>query len=426
MLYDEFSLYVFCSWLFYIPGFLSGQPFSRKFETMDNQPDNTLPAATTILSLRQRTVYLVGTAHVSRQSVADVATTIERVRPDTICVELCQPRLTTLTDNNSWKKMNIFKVLRDGKAVFLLAQLLMSSFYKRLGSQLGVTPGAEMLEAVRCATNCHAQLVLADRSIETTLKRVWGALSFWNRLDLLGQVIAGLFVREKIDNSTIEKLKEKDQLEAAMQAFASAFPAVKKTLIDERDVYLAEKIRTAPGTTVVAVVGAGHVAGISALITEPHNLAPLESIPPRSLWPTVMKWAIPGLIVGLFIFGFFKGGGPDPAISIYIWIVVNGILAALGAAIAFAHPLTILASFVAAPVTSLNPTIGAGIVAGMVQAWVKKPTVADLEMLSESITTVKGFWGNPVSRILLVVALVSLGSSVGTFISGGWIAARLF
>jgi pheromone shutdown-related protein TraB len=240
------------------------------------------------------------------------------------------------------------------------------------------------------------------------------------------QILAGLLFVEKIDENMIEDIKKKDQLETILETFTRSFPEVKKRLIDERDIYLAQKIRNAPGTTIVAVVGAGHVPGIKQHIHGHMALEPLIEIPPKSVIPAILKWAIPVLIAALLVAGFFKGGAQHGIESIYIWILVNGVLAALGAAIALAHPLTILASFIGAPLTSLNPMIAAGWVAGLVQAWVKKPTVSDFEELPTAITSLKGFWTNPVCKILLVVVMANLGSSLGTFISGGWITARMF
>jgi pheromone shutdown-related protein TraB len=322
--------------------------------------------------------------------------------------------------------MNIFKIIKEKKAVFLLAQLIMNSFYRRLGEQLGVQPGAEMVEGIKQAEKTGAELVLADRDIEITLKRVWRNLNFFNKLKMASHILASLFIGEKIDESLIEKIKEQDQLETILETFSESFPEVKKRLIDERDIYLAQKIRSAPGTTIVAIVGAGHVPGIQDHIHKNEPIAPLMEIPPKSIIPAILKWVIPALIITLLVAGFFKGGRQHSVESIYIWILVNGILSAVGAAIALAHPLTILATFIAAPITSLNPTIAAGWVSGLVQVWVKKPTVSDLEDLPNAISSVKGFWINPVSKVLLVVVLANLGSSLGTFISGSWIAARLF
>ena len=382
-----------------------------------------LPERVTHVKVADRDVYLVGTAHVSKDSVEDVRATIEQVRPETVCVELCKARHQAITQADSWRKMDIVKVVRQKKAIFLLAQLIMSSFYRRLGEKLGVQPGAEMIEGIREAEQTGAQLVLADRDIEITLKRVWGYLGFRSKLKLATQLMMGIFTSEEIDSETIEQLKKQDQLEAVMAEFAGQYPEIKKRLIDERDTFLAEKIRTAPGKTVVAVVGAGHVDGIASQIHEPHSLDDLMKLPPKSVWPTVFAWGIPLLIVALIAYGFTKGTTHGFE-NVYIWVLVTGTLAGLGAAAAWAHPLTILSALLAAPLTTLHPLLAAGWIAGVVQVFLKKPKVSDLEDLPAAIGTMKGFWTNPVTRILLVVALANVGAMVGTWVAGAWIAAR--
>jgi pheromone shutdown-related protein TraB len=371
----------------------------------------------------EKDIYLVGTAHISKESVEDVRTTVEQVRPDAICVELCKARHQALTQLDNWRKMDIFKIVRRRKATFLLAQLVLSSFYRRLGEKLGVQPGAEMLEGIQMAEETGAQLVLADRDIEITLKRVWRYLGFWSKLKLAVQLMMGILFREEIDADMIEQLKKQDQLEAIMAEFAGQYPEIKKRLIDERDTYLAEKIRTAPGRAVVAAIGAGHVDGIKSQIHEEHSLDELMKLPRKARWPVLFKWGIPLLIVALIAYGFTKGTRHGWE-NITIWFLVNGVLSAVGAAIALAHPLTVLSAFLAAPLTSLNPFFAAGWVAGIVQALIKRPKVSDLEQLPDAIGTMRGFWSNPVTRILLVVALANVGSVVGTYIAGIWIGAR--
>lgn len=388
--------------------------------------DGVLPQSVQQLHVDGKDVFLVGTAHVSKESVEDVRKTIESIRPDSVCVELCQARFKTMVEKAAWEKMNIFRVIREKKAVFLFAQLMLSSFYHRLGDKLGVEPGAEMLEGIKVAAEIDAELMLADRDIEITLKRVWGSLSFWYKMKMMFHFLCTLLDNEKIDEETIEKMKNSDQLESMMESFAESYPQVKEKLLDERDVYLSQKIKKASGNTVVAVVGAGHIPGIEKHIQMDIPLEPIMEIPPRSIVPTLFKWGIPLAIVGLFVMGFLKGGAQHSMDDIAIWFLVNGTLSALGSALAFAHPLTILASFFAAPLTSLNPMIAAGFVAGIVQAWVKKPTVADFKAIPQAILTVKGFWMNPVTRILLVLILANVGSALGTYISAVWIAARAF
>ena len=385
-----------------------------------------IPSGVKRLDLGARQVYLVPTAHVSKKSVDDVRKTIEALRPDVVCVELCEARYKNILDREGWKKTNIVQVIRQGKAMLLLASLVMAAFQKRIGDRLGVKPGAEMIEAIEGARATEASLILADRDIQTTLKRTWARLGFWNKSKMLFQLMAGLFVGEEIDEETVEQLKEEEKLGDILRLLADELPNLKETLIDERDVYLAQKIRESAGQRTVAVLGAGHVPGVLGLLDRDHDLTPLEEIPRAGWLGKVIKWAVPVLILALFAYGFATGEVERSLESVYIWILVNGVLSALGAALALGHPLTIISAFFAAPLTSLNPMIAAGWVAGLVQCMVKKPTVEDLEGLPEAIGSVRGFWLNPTSRVLLVVVLSNLGSVLGTFVSGSWIAARLF
>lgn len=385
-----------------------------------------LPDACTHVTANGKDIYLVGTAHVSKESVEDVRVSVRAVEPDTICVELCEARYKAMSNRDNWRKMDIFRVIKEKKTLFVLAQLMLASFYRKIGDKLGVQPGAEMMEGITLAHETGARLVCADRNVEITLKRVWRYLNFWNKAKMLGQLMGGILVSEEIDEQTIEEIKQQDQMEGMMKSLAESFPEVKRRLIDERDVYLAQKIRSAPGETLVAIVGAGHIPGIIEHIGQEEDISPLEELPPKGQMGKVCKWGIPLAIIALLVLGFFKGGPEHSMESIYIWVLVNGSLSAAGTVLALANPLTVIATFIAAPLTSINPMIAAGWVAGLVQAWVKKPTVADLEDIPHAIGSVSGFWKNPVCRILLVVVLANIGSSLGTFIAGSWITARFF
>jgi pheromone shutdown-related protein TraB len=385
-----------------------------------------LPERVTHIKVDHKDVYLVGTAHISQESVEDVRKTIQILKPDTVCIELCQGRYDALTQKDVWKKMDIFKILRQKKAVLLLAQLIMGAFYRKLGEKLGAVPGAEMLEGARLAGQNASKLVLADRQVEITLKRVWGYLRFWDKMRLMTHLMVSICVPEKIDAEMIDKMKQQDQLEAVLAEFAEKFPEIKKRLIDERDIYLSQQIRHCPGSKVVAVVGAGHTPGIQKYIDHDEPVDELLELPPKSIWPRVFKWAIPAAILAVIILGFFMEGKERSIENIYIWILVNGSLSAAGAALALGHPITIITAFLAAPLTSLNPLVAAGWVAGLVQAWIRKPTVEDFEDLPNATNTWKGWHRNPVLKILLVCALANLGSVIGTWVAGGWIFARLW
>ena len=383
-----------------------------------------LPSGATVVELEGKSVYIVGTAHVSAQSVQDVRAAIAAVRPDVVAIELCEPRYQGLVKKEAWRHTNLFELIKQKKATFLLAQLALQAFYRRLGKQLEVEPGAEMLAAAACAEETGARLERIDRRIDVTLKRIWRHLGFWQRLKLFGTLVGALFSTDEIAAADVEALKKQDQLEALMGEMGTAFPEIKKRLIDERDVYLAQKLRAAPGTRIVAVVGAGHVPGILKSIQADAPLAELESLPPPSRWSRIWPWLIPAAVVALIAWGFVQGGTARGVDSIVIWVGVNGALAAVGAALAWAHPLTILAAFVAAPITSLNPTIAAGWVAGLVEAWLRPPAVGDFEALPAAMEKFRDFIRNPVVRILLVVVFTNLGSSLGTFVAIPWIAAR--
>ncbi len=373
----------------------------------------------------EKQILLIGTAHISQSSVDEVNDVIEQEKPDTVCIELCASRHQAMMDKDQWKNMDIFKVVREGKSFLLFANLIMTAFQKRLGSQLGVKPGAEMLAAAEASERVNSELLLADRDVKITLQRTWRGMPFWGRMKVLSQLLASLFIREEISKEEIEKLKESDALSEAMQMLADQSPDMKRILIDERDQFMAEKIRQAPGKRIVAVVGAGHVKGLTGELEREHNLAELETVPPPGKLGIWLKWGIPTLIVSLIGYGFFAVDTDVSIEMIQRWFLINGTLSAIGTAIAFGHPITIATAFVAAPFTSLNPAVAAGWVAGLVEAFLRKPQVRDFENLADDITHLRGFWQNNITRILLVVMFANLGSAIGTFAGGFAIASLL-
>ena len=373
----------------------------------------------------EKQILLIGTAHISQSSVDEVNDVIEQEKPDTVCIELCASRHQAMMDKDQWKNMDIFKVVREGKSFLLFANLIMTAFQKRLGSQLGVKPGAEMLAAAEASERVNSELLLADRDVKITLQRTWRGMPFWGRMKVLSQLLASLFIREEISKEEIEKLKESDALSEAMQMLADQSPDMKRILIDERDQFMAEKIRQAPGKRIVAVVGAGHVKGLTGELEREHNLAELETVPPPGKLGIWLKWGIPTLIFGLIGYGFFAVDTDVSIEMIQRWFLINGTLSAIGTAIAFGHPITIATAFVAAPFTSLNPAVAAGWVAGLVEAFLRKPQVRDFENLADDITHLRGFWQNNITRILLVVMFANLGSAIGTFAGGFAIASLL-
>ena len=386
-----------------------------------------LPESVKIVENDGKTYYLLGTAHVSKKSMEEVAAVVEEVQPDSICVELCQKRFENLKNRDQWKKTDIFTIIKEKKVLLLMTSLIMSSFYRKLGKELDVTPGAEMIKGAEEAEQRGINLVLADRNIDITLKRIWGGLSLWQKMKAISSLFSMLFFPpEKIDTETIEDMKKGENVGDAIEELSKELPGIKCRLLDERDLYLAEKIRTAQGQKIVAVLGAAHCKGVADYVKTPFDLSEIEKIPPKSIVPQIIGWGICAAIVALIAYGFLKGGVETGVQSIFLWWIVNAVFGALGCALAFAHPLTVLTAFVLTPFTSLIPFIATGWIAGFVQALIKKPTAEDIENVPADTETIKGFWKNSLTRILLVIILTNIGSSIGTFVAGALIAKNLF
>ncbi len=360
---------------------------------------------------------ILGTAHVSKESARSVKTIVEHEKPDTVCIELCESRYQSIRQKDHWLDTDIVKVVKEKKAFLLLANLLLSSFQKRIAQKLDINPGQEMIQAIESADETGARIELVDRDIRVTLSRTWRAMGFWGKLKLIFQLLVSLGEVDEIDEEDIEKMKREDILESLLAEVGKSLPQLKSILIDERDRYLSQKIRRAPGEKILAVVGAGHVPGIKKYWESEVDLEELDVIPPKQKLVGMLKWLLPGAIIALFVYGFFQGGAKAGSDMVIWWIAANGLLAGLGALVALAHPYTILSSVIAAPLTSLNPMIAAGWVSGLVEAISRKPKVKDLQNLHTDILTVKGFWKNNVTRILLVVVFTNVGSMLGTMVA---------
>jgi pheromone shutdown-related protein TraB len=369
------------------------------------------------LTFEDREITLIGTAHVSRESADLVVKVIEEEKPDTVCVELCESRYKAIKEKNRWQNTDLIKVIREKKSFLLLSNLLLTSFQKKIGQKLGVKPGEEMIRAMEAADSVGAHIHLADRDIRITLSRTWRLMGLWTKMKLLAQLVTSMGEVDSIKEEDIEKMKDKDVLETLLSEIGETLPELRRILIDERDKYLTEKIRSAPGKRIVAVVGAGHVPGIKRDWNEVIDLNALDELPPKGKLFSFLKWGIPALVVGLIVLGFFYAGASAGTHMIKWWVLANSVFAGLGAAIALAHPLTILSAIVASPITSLNPMIAAGWVAGLVETVIGKPKVKDFENLPADILSLKGFWKNKITRILLIVVFTNLGSSLGAFVA---------
>lgn len=381
----------------------------------------------TRVTLDSREIILLGTAHVSAESLEEVKESIISESPDHVCVEIDEGRLKNLEEGKRWSATDLKNVLKKGQGFMMMANLALASFQRRMGVDTGVQPGAEMKAAVDAAREGKIPFSCSDRSIQTTLSRAWKLSGPWSKLKLISSLVASVVTNESASPEEIENLKKSDAMQGMMKELAEYLPAVKSVLIDERDFFLASKIYISPGKKTLAVVGAAHVPGIVELLreldagTRSSSTSFIESVPPKKWFSKVIPWIIPAVILGLFVFGTFRSGIDKVLEMSKIWILANGVLASLGALAALAHPLTILISFIGAPITSLNPTIGVGMLAGLLEYIFRTPRVQDMENLNGDILSFKGWYRNRVTRILLVFFLSSVGSSVGTFIAIPWL-----
>lgn len=376
---------------------------------------------------------ILGTAHVSRASAEAVAEMLAEERFDTVAIELCQARYNALTDKNAWRNLDLFQLIRDGKAGMMMASLALGAYQRRIAEQFGIEPGAEMKAAIAGAGKKGLPLQLIDREIGITLKRTSRGLSWWRRYLLTSGIIASLFSRDEVSEESIERLKEGDMLNEVFSEFAESAPQLYEPLIAERDRFMAARLRyensNASGRNVLVVIGAGHMDGLVKAL-EQNKAAPADEIGELNHIPSPRRWVkiIPWLILALVLTGFYLGfrRGADLGWSLVItWVVFNGGLAGLGALLARAHPVTILSAVVTAPVTSLNPTIHVGMITSLVECWIRKPRVTDFETLRDDVAKISGWWHNRVSRVLLVLFFTVLGSAVGTWVAGIKIFSRL-
>ena len=384
-----------------------------------------------VLELNGRKITLIGTAHVSKESIEEVTQTIKTLSPDCVAIELDEKRADSIQNAERYSQLDIIKVLKRHEGFLLLANLILSSFQRRMGLNVGVKPGDEMLAAINTANQMNISSVMVDRPIQITLKRAWAKNSFWGKCKLFALLISSAFSKEEVDPAEIENLKNSSEMDSMMEELAKEMPVIKKVLIDERDEYLASKIWDAKGENIVAVLGAGHLPGVEkhlqklAAGEKISDVNEISAIPPKSVLSKIAAWIIPALIIGLIGAGFVYGGRKAGAQLLTTWFLWNAIPAALLSIIALAHPITILVAFVAAPFTSLCPFIGIGFCTAIVQALVCKPKVSDMESLQDDVGSIKTFYKNRILRVLLVFILSTLGSALGTFAGGSNVIAKL-
>ena len=372
------------------------------------------------LAMDDKEYIIIGTAHISKKSVDLVRDTIRKERPDCVCLELDKRRYRSLIKPQNWENLDLKHIIREKQLSTLIIQIMLASFQKRLGDKTGVLPGMEMVEAARVSDEESIKTALCDRDARITLRRAWASTPFFKKSMIISSVIASLFDQTDISEDQLGELRDQDVLSEMLKEIGTVLPEVKHVLIDERDDYLAEKIRTTTGNRIVAVVGAGHVQGIleSLKLNRKIKIEDIEEVPPSSPVWKYIGWAVPLFIIGSIFWIGYSSGPEIAGENLLFWILANGIPSAVGALAAFAHPITILTAFIAAPFTSLTPVIGAGYVTAFIQAWLCPPRVREVQNVASDISKIIQWWRNRLLRIFLAFLLPGFGSFIGTWVGG--------
>jgi pheromone shutdown-related protein TraB len=381
-------------------------------------PEREYPPDVHVLEIDGREFILVGTAHVSRESADLVREVIEKERPDCVCIELDAQRFEALSHRQRWENLDLRQVIRQRQLAPLLANLVLASYQKKLGGALGVIPGTELLEAARAAQEHQIPVALCDRDVRITLRRAWASMSLWNKSKLLAALLTSILDRPELDEAELRRIRNQDVISELMRELGRELPSVKTTLIDERDAYLTHKILAAEGERVVAVVGAGHVAGIreALLARRPVDIEAISRIPPvGAIWKW-LGWGLPAAVVLALVWIGLQHGAQTAGQQLLYWIAATGGLTAVGAALSLGHPLVVLASFPVAPITALSPVLGAGHVLALLQAYLVPPMVREFERVADDFGSPLQWWRNRLLRIFLVFLLTTFGALAGNYV----------
>ncbi|WP_395681374.1 TraB/GumN family protein [Dokdonella sp.] len=376
---------------------------------------------------------LLGTAHVSRVSADAVRAMLERESFDAVAVELCEPRYQSIRDPEAFRRLDLFQVIRQGKVGLVAANLALSAFQRRLAEQFGIEPGAEMKAAIDGADVRGLPIWLIDREIGVTLKRAYHSVGFLDRMSIVGGLGASVLTRDDVSEDEIEKLKEGDLLGSMFNEFARESPQLYDALIGERDRYMVARLREQASASsarrVLVVIGAGHLAGMQRELASQNEIPrplveKLAKVPPPARWPKWLAIGVFVVIAGAIGFAFTRGTrtGADALLA---WTLFTGGFAAIGAIAAFAHPLSVIAAFLAAPLKPFRPGVPASAFSAGVEAWLRKPRVADFDTLRDDVAHWSGWWKNRIARTLLNFMFVTLGTLIGEYVAGFHIIRNL-
>ncbi len=364
-------------------------------------------------------IRLVGTAHISRSSADLVKYQIEDFAPDIVAVELDKDRLQALQNPQSFDEETLGSAIKTGKAPLLLFQSLLAAQQRKMGLEMGEKPGVDLLTAVEEAAEKDIPLALIDRDVKITLRRVWSKMGFFQKIKVLNALLAP----EEDEDIDVDSIAEdSDLISEMMDELRRMVPAAGEVLIDERDEYLASRIRTeASKGRVLAVMGAGHLKGVEEKLRKdaPSNdrVEELLTIPKKGTFRKLLPFALPTLMVGVLVYLASQGDIDALKGSTLTWLSINAACAAFCVLIVGGHPLSILSAAIASPITSLNPTLAAGWFAGAAQLKFSAPRTKDLQEFL-MMDRLRLLFTNRTGKVLMVTVMGNIGSSIGAWIAG--------
>lgn len=368
-----------------------------------------------------KTIHIVSTAHVSKESVLEVKEAIQTVIPDVVCVELDAGRAKALTSSNK-TQVDIKQIIKSKKVASFLMNLILSNYQKQIADDLDSEVGGEMKQAILSARELSIPVRYIDRDIQITLKRIWNKTNLWKKASLVAALFSSLTQSEEVSEEDIEKLKQSDLLMASIAELDEDFPDISQVILHERNIYMSEKIKALPFTNILVVIGAAHAPGMIESLNETHSIQELETIPEKKKgWG---GYVIPILFALLLVLLTLKS--PQSGVSeLKRWIVLSTSLATLGSILSFSHPLTVLVTILTTWIGIFSPVLAVGFFSGLTEAYLRPPYEHEFESLSNDMKTIRGWYKNRILRIILIFFATSLLSSIGTLVSGRSIITEL-
>lgn len=364
-----------------------------------------------------KTIHFISTAHVSKASIDEVKETINQVKPEAVCIELDRGRAKNLTSPKKDSNVDIKTIIKQKKVMSFIANLVLSSYQRKIADDLNTEVGQEMKQAITSAKETGARIVYIDRDISITLNRIWGNLGFWRKAELISTLFSTFLSNESVNDQDIEEMKQSDLLYESLKELDQKLPEVSRSILHERNQYMAEMIKRAPEKNIVVVVGAAHTLGIIDALNHDYDLDELRKMPVKKK-NSIGSWIIPLSLITLALTLAFK----NPSVGLnqlLLWFALSSGLSTLGALLMGSHPWTLLVTLFGAPIGVLNPFLAVGMFSALTEAYFRPPLVSDFDTMSVDASTLKGWFKNKVLRILLIFVVTNLLSSLGTFISGG-------